>query len=926
MKVQGKYTYSRYHHMESEEAFLFNDSKELNRVCRICQDEENGASLYSPCLCKSYVHQTCLVNWLKAKQGVLEEGPLVYEAQCEICLTDINFKRTYNESQSKVGFFTVLNTTMKSVYPYLKLTKYIFLFCNILWLIFNTFAVRKYYLFKEFPSFTLEYIFRKSFFFIDDLSIFLQASVFVLSVLPSVWSAPLGKKIVNQYFGNPIEQKVPVPFSVSFFRLNMCMFFLAPLISTACLIVFGVIPTQAIKFLFKLQGFSNASIHLLGSFLSCFIVSLLPVEKLKHLKSSQFVLLFYTKYCAKSATVLYLRLLLSVVMMKPIIDFFFGNALFGKNNIPISIKNMTLQSLFLSPYRGFVVFTLSVMQFSNQSFFRNGSIYFAPKTNEANKTPPGIFLCSTFSLVFQTFTDIVHMLGTFTITIGAALTLLVAYKKEVAPMSFGIIIRTLDEEGFFFAAYNPQIELLWSNMDNLFFVLGPLLSSFSVWYFKPFALVLARYFRLSSFLFGENNVSERGHLVYRRWKHKWFAPHIAQMSNPDLYTQPQFSDGVPHLFEKYSSVDAYFVPDGRFARVPNHVKTNPTKRYFVTVNKNDQVLDSKPIDVPMAKSELMDFPAYSYDVVYIPPWFRVRMFCFYFFMGVIVNITSLYMLLSSNFFGNKLLGQAVKLPRLQLLIDIDTYFTYANVFLGAALQLFLFNSFKNSKIARQEFGKITSMVRNFFIPFILVTYVVTVVQLFSGGMSFYVTTVYNIVYENLIKHETIDADPSKFYFGLPLYLLTKHSNIFLIPCGICFGISMFLVMMVIQADGTYKQIASAAWKALLKPSLKYFFRYFVIPIGSQLLFVLIQKFEFISSLQDFKQQIFLQFFTGMGTWDRCAFLMFGPVLFSVFVFNDVAPVVKKYWHRTKKTALDNLNKDKLVLENVDQKAKNSFLV
>ncbi|KAL6937317.1 hypothetical protein ACO0RG_003822 [Hanseniaspora osmophila] len=805
--------------MESEKAFLFNDSKELNRVCRICQDEENGASLYSPCLCKSYVHQTCLVNWLKAKQGVLEEGPLVYEAQCEICLTDINFKRTYNESQSKVGFFTVLNTTMKSVYPYLKLTKYIFLFCNILWLIFNTFAVRKYYLFKEFPSFTLEYIFRKSFFFIDDLSIFLQASVFVLPVLPSVWSAPLGKKIVNQYIGNPIEQKVPVPFSVSFFRLNMCMFFLAPLISTACLI-----------------------------------------------------------------------------------------------------------SLFLSPYRGFVVFTLSVMQFSNQSFFRSGSIYFAPKTNEANKTPPGIFLCSTFSLVFQTFTDIVHMLGTFTITIGAALTLLVAYKKEVAPMSFGIIIRTLDEEGFFFAAYNPQIELLWSNMDNLFLVLGPLLSNFSVWYFKPFALVLARYFRLSSFLFGENNVSERGHLVYRRWKHKWFAPHIAQMSNPDLYTQPQFSDDVPHLFEKYSSVDAYFVPDGRFARVPNHVKTNPTKRYFVTVNKNDQVLDSKPIDVPMAKSELMDFPAYSYDVVYIPPWFRVRMFCFYFFMGVIVNITSLYMLLSSNFFGNKLLGQAVKLPGLQLLIDIDTYFTYANVFLGAALQLFLFNSFKNSKIARQEFGKITSMVRNFFIPFILATYVVTVVQLFSRGMSFYVTTVYNIVYENLIKHETIDADPSKFYFGLPLYLLTKHSNIFLIPCGICFGISMFLVMMVIQADGTYKQIASAAWKALLKPSLKYFFRYFVIPIGSQLLFVLIQKFEFISSLQDFKQQIFLQFLTGMGTWDRCAFLMFGPVLFSVFVFNDVAPVVKKYWHRTKKTALDNLNKDKLVLENVDQKAKNSFLV
>ncbi|KAL6942662.1 hypothetical protein ACO0QE_003847 [Hanseniaspora vineae] len=132
------------------------------------------------------------------------------------------------------------------------------------------------------------------------------------------------------------------------------------------------------------------------------------------------------------------------------------------------------------------------------------------------------------------------------------------------------------------------------------------------------------------------------------------------MSNPNLYTQPQLRTEIPGLFETCPTVDAYFVPDGRYARVPNYAEINPTKRYFVTVSRNNQVLDSKPIDVTLANAEFIDFPAYSYDVVYMPPCFKARLFCFYFLMGVVANITSLYLLLSSNFIGSKALNLAAK--------------------------------------------------------------------------------------------------------------------------------------------------------------------------------------------------------------------------------------------------------------------------
>ncbi|KAL6947426.1 hypothetical protein ACO0QE_002310 [Hanseniaspora vineae] len=372
------------------------------------------------------------------------------------------------------------------------------------------------------------------------------------------------------------------------------------------------------------------------------------------------------------------------------------------------------------------------MHFCNKTFFRNGSFYFAPAPTKHTLTFKSVFICSFFSLAFQTLKDTIYSLGIFNLTTGAALRLLVAYKPDIAPISLGVGFQQIKDKDLIVLLYQPYNAWMWTYVNKVFELLGLLMSKFSEWYFKPFALSLARHFRLSSYLFGENKVNERGHIVYRNWKQMFFASHAAQMSNPNLYTQPQLRNEIPGLFESCPTVDAYFVPDGRYARVPNYAEINPTKRYFVTVSRNDQVLDSKPIDVTLANAELIDIPAYSYDVVYIPPCFKARMFCFYFLMGVVANITSLYLLLSSNFIGSKTFHLAAKIPRLEPLIDTDTYFTCANICLGAALQLFLFNTFKDNKIAIQGVITIISKAKKYFFASIVLMYTRTAVTFPDG--------------------------------------------------------------------------------------------------------------------------------------------------------------------------------------------------
>ncbi|KAL6944872.1 hypothetical protein ACO0QE_002314 [Hanseniaspora vineae] len=53
---------------------------EPQKICRVCRDDDSEEPLFSPCHCKSLIHQQCLVNWLKSKSGVQDSSDIDYDA------------------------------------------------------------------------------------------------------------------------------------------------------------------------------------------------------------------------------------------------------------------------------------------------------------------------------------------------------------------------------------------------------------------------------------------------------------------------------------------------------------------------------------------------------------------------------------------------------------------------------------------------------------------------------------------------------------------------------------------------------------------------------------------------------------------------------------------------------------------------------
>lgn len=149
---------------------------------------------------------------------------------------------------------------------------------------------------------------------------------------------------------------------------------------------------------------------------------------------------------------------------------------------------------------------------------------------------------------------------------------------------------------------------------------GEGLHAVCTWWFKKCAGAL----RLSHFLFNERNEDEEGHYI----NSTWFGRFLGRKHNVGTL-QAQTDD-------KDNDVDdvtvASFVPDGRYVRAPasDQCRVPKGQAVFIDVDK-DNVRKDGNTDGGVHNSDLV-------QMVYIPPWFRLRIACFvvtiWIFMGM----------------------------------------------------------------------------------------------------------------------------------------------------------------------------------------------------------------------------------------------------------------------------------------------------
>lgn len=149
---------------------------------------------------------------------------------------------------------------------------------------------------------------------------------------------------------------------------------------------------------------------------------------------------------------------------------------------------------------------------------------------------------------------------------------------------------------------------------------GEGLHTVCTWWFKKCAGAL----RLSHFLFNERNEDEEGRHINSTWL-AWLVSRKGDVSTAQAEIEGKKTDGD-------GTVDAYFVPDGRYVRAPasDQCRVPKGQAVFVDVDK-DNVRKDGNTEAGVHNSDLV-------QMVYIPPWFRVRIACFvvtiWIFMGV----------------------------------------------------------------------------------------------------------------------------------------------------------------------------------------------------------------------------------------------------------------------------------------------------
>ncbi|KAI8962146.1 hypothetical protein F5Y11DRAFT_324027 [Daldinia sp. FL1419] len=189
------------------------------------------------------------------------------------------------------------------------------------------------------------------------------------------------------------------------------------------------------------------------------------------------------------------------------------------------------------------------------------------------------------------------------------------------------------------------------------------------WWFRK----CARALRLTWFLFGERRIDEEGRLVipedspYRKlpWWSRMFLEVNGEAEVVPKTWQDVFKGGKAKPSSKISTEEmngfnekkrklvntGQLIPDGRFVRSPasDQVKIPKGQSVFLDVSEDDRREDGKP-DRP-------DTDLYSgthYQFVYVPPYFRGRIFLFILFIWIFAAITGVGFTIVPLVFGRRM--------------------------------------------------------------------------------------------------------------------------------------------------------------------------------------------------------------------------------------------------------------------------------
>ncbi|KAI1102558.1 hypothetical protein F4804DRAFT_260932 [Jackrogersella minutella] len=189
------------------------------------------------------------------------------------------------------------------------------------------------------------------------------------------------------------------------------------------------------------------------------------------------------------------------------------------------------------------------------------------------------------------------------------------------------------------------------------------------WWFRK----CARTLRLTWFLFGERRIDEEGTLVLalnsphrdRPWFYRVFLEvdddnEVVPKTWRDTFhggkTKPSsripaHEIGICDAKKKSLVETGQLIPDGRFVRSPasDQVKIPKGQSVFLDVSELDMRQDGKP--------DRLETDLYSgdhYQFVYVPPWFRSRIFLFILFIWIFAAVTGVGITIIPLVFGRRM--------------------------------------------------------------------------------------------------------------------------------------------------------------------------------------------------------------------------------------------------------------------------------
>ncbi|TID23463.1 ERAD-associated E3 ubiquitin-protein ligase doa10 [Venturia nashicola] len=158
------------------------------------------------------------------------------------------------------------------------------------------------------------------------------------------------------------------------------------------------------------------------------------------------------------------------------------------------------------------------------------------------------------------------------------------------------------------------------------------------WWFRKCARIL----RLSDFLFKDQHRDEQGHHVHRTWR-SWLTRQTGDVEEA-VDTEPEDKQ-----------VEVYFKRDGRHVKAPASDQVRIPKGSPVFVDVDEEVDDTSDGEAPQMNGTNPTMTA----IVYIPPWFRVRIALFVVAVWFFAASTGIMVTIVPLLVGRKILSTAI---------------------------------------------------------------------------------------------------------------------------------------------------------------------------------------------------------------------------------------------------------------------------